>query len=580
MKYVFIIFGVLLGIQIYGYVNFLSYDYASFCALISPSNEAHLLFLKQVLFFTEDKFKQLHYTIPGVISCQFLFLFLIYRYKNYILLYVHSLMDELNNSRKSYRLVFKSISSEQLFFLVIVILSILLSRIYLINRYQFNGDEALAYLTFVQNGFWTTMTYYPGTNNHLLFNLIAEIFNQFLNNPVYIMRLPNVLLNFILLGLGFSYLFKKYNFTTAIVFLIIVGLSFSTTIYAVHGRAYMLVSLCTLLTFMSILKLLENPFSKIAFICLCLSTIVGGFSLPVYMFIFAATLLAFLYFMITEKNYSLLRLAFFYGFIVAISWFFIYLPIFSISGFNAFFNHDYAQPQAMSSYYYLHIVPVSSVEAINFVLGTYSKGYLILPIFLLGIFFTYIKSSNPVIRNSIKIAFIFILTSFLIMILVRNFGEPRVFTMYAFLFYFIIAMVLGYWMNNVPQNGIKNSLIIVLFFVYILMVVSTFDTKMNTFYGQNYLLTYKKRQEAIDQIIATQPSKLFISSTAYYIFMLIEKKINHHRFHIDSSINSNTKQYDYIILENINEFPSFCKIDDYVLTNKGKNLLLFKFKKP
>ena len=112
------------------------------------------------------------------------------------------------------------------------------------------------------------------------------------------------------------------------------------------------------------------------------------------------------------------------------------------------------------------------------------------------------------------------------------------------------------------------------------MVVSTFDTKMNTFYGQNYLLTYKKRQEAIDQIIATQPSKLFISSTAYYIFMLIEKKINHHRFHIDSSINSNTKQYDYIILENINEFPSFCKIDDYVLTNKGKNLLLFKFKKP
>lgn len=140
-------------------------------------------------------------------------------------------------------------------------------------------------------------------------------------------------------------------------------------------------------------------------------------------------------------------------------------------------------------------------------------------------------------------------------------------------------MVLGYWMNNVPQNRIKNSLIMVLFFVYILMVVSTFDTKMNTFYGQNYLLTYKKQQEAIDQIIATQPSKLVISSTAYYIFMLIEKKINH-RFHVDAGIDSNTKQYDYIILENTNEFPSFCKIDDCILTNKGKSLLLFKFEQP
>jgi hypothetical protein len=48
---------------------------------------------------------------------------------------------------------------------------------------------------------------------------------------------------------------------------------------------------------------------------------------------------------------------------------------------------------------------------------------------------------------------------------------------------------------------IKNSLIIELFFIYILMVFSTFDTKMNTFYGQNYLLTYKKQQAVIVEII-------------------------------------------------------------------------------
>jgi hypothetical protein len=56
-------------------------------------------------------------------------------------------------------------------------------------------------------------------------------------------------------------------------------------------------------------------------------------------------------------------------------------------------------------------------------------------------------------------------------------------------------------MNNIPQTMIKNSLIIELFFIYILMVFSTFDTKMNTFYGQNYLLTYKKQQAVIVEII-------------------------------------------------------------------------------
>ena len=578
MKYILFFFIALLALELYYYTDFLSYSYPDFLEMVRSKFYNTYLIDQFPYFFTKQKFDLLHLTIPIVLFFQCFFVAILYKYRSKVSNEITILKNESVEQGQKVLVKLKELTTFQIVFLVLIILAIFFSRIYLINRYPFSGDEIQAYFTFINNGFLLTTTFYPEPNNHIFYNLIVMLFNPFIKNPIYVMRIPNVLLNMVLLGIGFLYLLKKQNYTTAILFLILTGFSFSTSIYAVHGRGYILVSLFTLTSIISSIELMENPKSKLAFIVLIISSILGIYTIPVFLFIYIG-ITAFLGLsFLLRKEYSNLKLAVLYCFYVTIGWLLLYLPIFSVSGTETVFNNKLIMQHNDLWYFFSFIIPVSITEAINYILGTYSKGHFIFFVLTAFFIYTYLKTKDTFIKAALRVVSISILSFLFFMIVRRVFGEFRVFTMYGFLFTFILAVCLSFWMNKIKNVFAVNSIIVLITLFYIILIPITFDKKMSTFYESNYFEVYKKIDKDIATITSSNPKNIFATYKSHLLYLKLYNVVHHKNINLytQSSTLTQPVDFDYIILENRSEFPKSVDTSNYEQSIEGKALVFRK----
>ena len=576
MIYILIFLFLIVGLEIYYYVDFLSYSYPTFIEMIRSEFPNTFLIDQFPYFFTEQKFNFLHILVPTLLVLQCISFSVLYKYKLTLSNASNLLITKLKEYKREAIFTLKSLTAFQTVFLILIASGILFSRIYLINRYPFSGDEALSYFTFINNGFLLTTSFYPEPNNHIFYNLVVMLFNPFIENPIYVMRLPNVILNIVLLNFGFLYLLKKRNFTTAILFLIITGFSFSTSIYAVQGRGYMLISLFTVVGIISGIELVENSKSKLAFVSLIVASILGIYTIPIFLFIFVgiATFLGFSF--LYQKRYADLLLVLKYIAYVTIGWTVLYLPIFCVSGIATVFNNDLIIQHNDLWHYFTYIVPVSSIEAVNYILGTYSKGYYIMCVLILFIFYTYKKTNDTFLKISLRIILTSIFFFLLFMIVKRVFGEFRVFTMYGFLFAFIMALYVSHWINKIKNDRFINTLLIAFALFYILLIPITFDKKMSTFYESNYIEVYQKLDADITFITSEKPKNIFVACKGYLLFLKLYN-VNHHSDISLYTPNSKTiLPFDYVIVGDSIEFPKSVEIKKYKLVIANPKALIFK----
>jgi len=576
MNYIRIFLILIVGLEIYYYIDFLSYSYPAFIEMVM--NKFHNTFLIDMFpyLFTEQKFDLLHIVIPIMLSIQCLGIAMLYKFKSVLSKKSTLLIVEIKECKKIIILSLKSLTLFQKIFLFLIATIIIFSRIFLIGKYPFSGDEALSYFTFVNNGFLLTISFYPEPNNHIFYNLVEIIFNQFIKNPIYVMRVPNVIFDILLLGMGFLYLLKKQNYTTAILFLIIAGFSFSSMIYAIHGRGYILISLFTLITFIASIELIENPKSKLAFSALITSSILGIFTIPIFLFIFVGLAVFLGYSFLLQKRYAHLKLVVNYVVYVNIGWIVLYLPTFCVSGIKTVFSNHLIIQHSGLWYYFSYIVPVLSAEAINYILGTYSKGYYLMGLLILFILYTYKKANSNFLNIALRIVFISMCSFVFLMIVKRVFGEFRVFTMYSFLFALILSVCLSYWINKIKKQLFVNTLLISIALFYMLLIPITFEKKMDTFYGVNYFQYYKKMNDKISQINSSKPSSIFVTVKDYLLLLKLYN-INNHK--TTELYTPNTKiifPFDYIIVKDSTELPKAVDIKRYNLTNIDPEVLVLK----
>ncbi len=576
MKYILFFFISILGIEIYLYLQFAAFSYPLFIKTVLEKFHTSFLIEQFPLYFTERRFDTLRIILPILLALQGIVGTFIIVKKNIISAYLNALLLEISYTAKKYLSLLKTLTLFQLFFLGSTTLLIIVSRIYLLNRYPFNGDEALSFFTFINNGCLLTSCFYPEPNNHILYNLVAILFNQFIDNPLYVMRLPNVIINMILLGIIFIYLFKKQNFTTAIIFLIAAGFSFSTSIFAVHGRGYMMVSLFAVLALISTIELVHNPTSKLAFFSLIVSCILGMYTIPIFTFIIVGLSLFLIYHAINHKNIRLFILKFFIY--TTFGWLILYTPTFLVSGFDAVFNNGLIYQHTNLEHYFFYIVPVASEEATNFIVGTFSKGYLVLLFVGSVMMLTYKKTNDAFIKKAIVLILCCMLGCLAVMITKRVFGEFRVFAMYGFLFCMVNAICFAYWINKLKNTFVINSTISLIALFYMLLIPISFDKKMYTFYGTNYFLTYQRLDKDINNITATNPKTIFVSSKGHLLYLRLHKLINKKTYTILTPNSTIQLPLDYIIVENKAQIPKKIKLNDYLNTTLDTTVLLLKHK--
>lgn len=549
MRIILLIILSLLGLECWIFYQYLNTNYDIFINSILLQYKSSFFIEKFPLLFTLEKFNNLKIIFPGVITLTFILFGLVYNYQKRIKTKIKCYLTYLISSLKNSITTLNYLSKTEKIVAILVFTVILLHKIILINRYPFSGDEAFSYFTFVENGLFITTTFYPEPNNHILYNLICIFFNQLLNNPMYVMRVPNLILYTILIYTTFTYILKYFNFTTAIIFVSIIGFSYSTSIYVVHGRGYELCSLLAVLSFIFTVKYNEYK-SKNSLVNIIIFNCLGIFTIPIFIYITLGTTAYLTFYAITKKDKSLLINSLkIVGFTI-IGTTILYLPTILVSGFDSIINNPYLKSHSDLSYYYKHIVPVASVEAIDYIIGTYSKGYIIISVFLLVFILLYSKVKSQIFQQFVLLFHFIIGCTFLTMISKNVFGEPRVFTMIAYHFYFIMSIFIGHFINQINNKFLKN-ITLVLIFVFSLSLTFTFDKKMDTFYGIDYIKTYSSLKKDIHTLTQNNKSiTIYTDEKAFYLYLQFHNKLNNNNvvlFNKNNKLQNNN--YDYIVTD-------------------------------
>ncbi|MCP4521356.1 MAG: hypothetical protein GY827_06655 [Cytophagales bacterium] len=209
---------------------------------------------------------------------------------------------------------------------------LLFYRIYYAYILPFFIDEVFSYLYFVSKGFGVTITYYPGPNNHVCYNLLAGIFSLFSENAVFVMRCPAIILGLLTYIILFFILCRtSLSPFLALAVSSLLQVMFSYHYYALSGRGYVLYTLCAIILLYQLFKKSNYTIYYVLF------AVVGLYTIPTFVyFLFPAFFIGFL-----RKSYKQWVLI---HFSIAILTIICYSPILLFSGWQSLVANSWVKP--------------------------------------------------------------------------------------------------------------------------------------------------------------------------------------------------------------------------------------------
>ena len=440
---------------------------------------------------------------------------------------------------------------------LIVSLSSLLLIIahHLIYFYEcpFTVDEVFAYSYSVSKSFWHIVSVYEEPNNHVLYNLCCHTVGLFINNPVWIMRLPTFIFSLILYFVIFTFCLKNIGFKEAIFSTLVSAFSYSGSIYCMVGRGYILLSLCCLISCFSIiyfLKWKDSFYLKL----FSIFSVAGFFTIPVYAYYFFGMLVFSAFHLISIKDYfNLKKISIICISIIFIS-FLLYFPIIITSGYKSLFFNKWIIRENSKSFFFQHILPIATSESIDYLFDLTKKGWALCT-FLLIIFYFTKNTLKPISIEIIKALFIILITSFIMVVAMRKFPPYRIWTTFEFLLSISVAIIV----NGVLKIIFKDKKIKALCFSIIVSIEifngmmayqRAFDSTFLTFSRHNYKLLDKY----LLHILNRKPKYIYAEDDYFKYYLQFNRIIKKGDYELDKNIHP-FKNYNYIIVWQKNGLP-------------------------
>jgi hypothetical protein len=204
-------------------------------------------------------------------------------------------------------------------------------------------DEAYTWLAFTSKNPLVAACFYPTSNNHILFSHLTQI-TKFLPFDILTnLRLGALLPNLVSIITLFFCLRIRFSNTTTWISILVFAFSFPLIYYGFVARGYSLLLFFFIIGFFSTLTLLNNPQNIGAWVRLIISSALGFYTIPVYLYPFVS-LYGFLaiHFFITAQYKPVLN-AIISGIITIVITCLLYLPVFAISGTDAVLNNKFVQ---------------------------------------------------------------------------------------------------------------------------------------------------------------------------------------------------------------------------------------------
>jgi hypothetical protein len=223
--------------------------------------------------------------------------------------------------------------------------SVAVTRAFFLFRLPFHVDERFSYLYFVSKGPGVSMAYYPGPNNHILFTLLCNVANLFLDNPISVMKVPGYLAGFVAVIL-FWFIVRSF-FEAQVAFLATAVFSFTDPVfyYGMQGRGYSLLVVFVLLTTKCMLQITQpGSRGKAAFVWLGISSVLGFYTIPVFLYPFLGLLLYGFIQLFRQSAWQRLQYLGLTIVATAAFTFFLYLPVLLFNGWSAVSGNAWVQP--------------------------------------------------------------------------------------------------------------------------------------------------------------------------------------------------------------------------------------------
>ena len=228
---------------------------------------------------------------------------------------------------------FRDLSPGQKKILTSCFVLLALIKLFLFATLPYHVDEVFNFIYFIDNGPFHSSIF---SNNHVLSNIVSAVWRSIGMSPVVSSRVTSIGAGMLVHVFVYATARRFFDFKTALWILLLTGITFWTNVYSVEGGAYMLVTLCWLVSIIALLVYVEHR--EHGYYLFVITSVLGFYSSKFFVIPFVASLL----FWITFAGYThqlhaaWRRIIFAIGMVLLVTGL-LYLPMVLWSGTDAFF---------------------------------------------------------------------------------------------------------------------------------------------------------------------------------------------------------------------------------------------------
>jgi uncharacterized membrane protein len=429
------------------------------------------------------------------------------------------------------------------FYLVIVSGLYIIYNLYLITYYPVYIDEASTYNDFTSKGFFTSITKYPAPNNHVLFSIISTFFNYLPLEPLVKLRLPNLVIGLASSLVLYSLLKEKFNHKVAVLPHLLFSFSYTITFYSVFARGYMLIIFFTLVCYWSIERFREKEYNKKYLWIYSISSILGFYTIPIFLFVSASFGLYLLYLFYSQKN--ILKQLVLCHFFIAIITVVLYSPIIYYNGLDAIINNEFTKKLNFKEVF-IYVIN-HGCDIYDKLIGIRSRYFIIA--FMLSLLLLYKLSSDYKVRSILLFSILFFILPQFFMLFQKVIPGIRTWSYLIIPLILGIAVVLSYLLSkkSVSMNIIYAvGILVIITQVYIFKKSHLFAALQNDY--DSSLLSQAILKNKYKQIYFESDSGCFEYVNFNYFVLSQHKNVHISYLPQTKLIERTLNNYDCIVL--------------------------------
>lgn len=403
-----------------------------------------------------------------------------------------------------------------------------LLKIYFLTLLPLFVDEAFSYIYFVNKGFLVTMTYYPGPNNHVAYNLIANCFDLFSLSGIWVMRLPSLIISMMTFILLFVFVKRGSNFFTAISTVWILNTFFSYNYYSVSGRGYILYVLCFVCT---IYALHQSIITKKQYYVVFygMFSIIGLCTIPTFVYPVVSCFIIGIISISNKRKWIQYHLCIFVGTII------FYTPIILINGLKSLIGNNWVKSLNFSEF--LNRFGSYILNSYDWLwnLEELSIGIIFSTVLIVVVSIQYYKSSPKIIFVSL-----FFALPFCILFFQKVLPFPRIWIYLLPL----QSLLLALFFNKIISYSNQKIRLLLLFVFTIFGAFIIWNEEFKNGFG-----IYDEIPKVIKLLSKKEAKKVFIEEDTYNVIAKYYFLQNQNDIEIDVNKYEPHKEYDFILLK-------------------------------